>query len=331
MNRPVVRHFRRLLLCTLSTALILLSYAVFPIVTANAQSSIGTGICTASSLTVRSKASTSGKKLGTIKKGASVTVYASQNGWYQIGYKNSTGWVSGKYIKYTAGKTTPSTPSTPTTPTTPSTPSDVIGKGVVKTSGSTLNVRSGPGTGYSSLGKVSNKTTLNIYQKQDSWYRVLFNGKTGWVMASYIVFTPTSPTTPTTPTAPTTQDPIVQAVSIYTYDQMIKDIASLKSRYDDKITVSSIGKSVENRNIPVLVVGNPNAANQILIHAGIHAREYMNPNLVMMQLEYMLANPSVVYDGQTLSQWMSDTCFHIIRWSIPMAPPSARPSPARTT
>ena len=399
LQQPTANHIRKPIIIVLSTVLLLLSFALFSH-PANAQAPIGSGVCTASSLSVRSSPSSSARRLGSISRGAAVSIYQSKNGWYQIGFKSGLGWVSGKYIKYTPGTST----STP-----PNTPPGVIGIGKVKTGGSTLNVRSGAGTGYAILGRVSNGSTQNIYQKQGGWYQILYNGNPGWVIASYIAFTPVSSVpvvtpTPSAPASPSPTDvstptpvptvspssspsppdgtigtgavvnvttfgnvrkgpgtsyaalgkaypndvfpvysmqtkwveidfngqhawissslinvtlfssdsPIVQARSIYSYEQMKQDIAALKSRYPDQITVSSIGQSVQGKDIPVLVVGNPSAANQILIHAGIHGREYMNPNIVMMQVESMLANPGTVYDGQTNAQWMADSCFHII-------------------
>lgn len=64
---------------------------------------IGTGVVNtkSGSLTVRQSNSTSAKKIGSLAKGTTVSVLAQKNGWYKIKYKNSTGWVSGSYIKYT--------------------------------------------------------------------------------------------------------------------------------------------------------------------------------------------------------------------------------------
>ncbi len=394
MQQSTASHIRKPIIIFLSISLLLLSFALFSN-SAHAQTPIGSGVCTASSLSVRSSPSTSGTRLGSITRGAAVTVYQSKNGWYQIAFKSALGWVSGKYIRFTPSTST----STPT-----NAPPNAIGVGVVKTGGSALNVRSGASTGYAILGRVNNGSTQYIYQKQGSWYQILYNGNPGWVIASYIAFTPVSaapstpspvPTDASTPTptpsispSPSPQpplpdgtigtgavinvttfanvrkgpgttytalgkaygsdvfpvysvqakwveidfngqhawisssllnvtlyssvSPVVQARSIYSYEQMKQDIASLKSRYSDQIAVASVGQSVQGRDIPVLVVGNPNAANQVLIHAGIHGREYMNPNIVMMQVESMLANPGTVYDGQTNAQWMADACFHII-------------------
>lgn len=52
----------------------------------------------ASSLNVRAKASTSAKKLGTLKKGNTVTISQEKSGWSKIPYGKTYGWVSSKYL-----------------------------------------------------------------------------------------------------------------------------------------------------------------------------------------------------------------------------------------
>lgn len=49
-----------------------------------------------------------------------------------------------------------------------------------------LNVRSGPGTGYSKIGALSYNTKVLIKEEKNGWGRISFNGKTGWVSLSYI-------------------------------------------------------------------------------------------------------------------------------------------------
>ena len=94
--------------------------------------------------------------------------------------------------------------------------------------------------------------------------------------------------------------PIVKVVDKYSYDQMTKDINSLKSRYGSHMQVNSIGTSLDGRTLYEMIIGNPNASKHVLIHAGIHAREYMTPLLVMKQAEHLLAfYDSGAYQGRT--------------------------------
>lgn len=64
-----------------------------------------TGTVTASSLNVRSGASTSDSIIGKITKGENVEILSSSNGWYEIQYsENTDGWVSADYISLSSDK-----------------------------------------------------------------------------------------------------------------------------------------------------------------------------------------------------------------------------------
>ena len=72
------------------------SYSDVPVLTS------GTGVVNAASLMVRSTPSKSGKALGVVKKGQSVSITGTQNGWYKISWKGGAGYISGRYISAAA-------------------------------------------------------------------------------------------------------------------------------------------------------------------------------------------------------------------------------------
>lgn len=57
------------------------------------------GSVTASVLNVRSGPGKTYKKIGALKKGASVTILSRKAGWSKVQYKSRTGYISDKYIK----------------------------------------------------------------------------------------------------------------------------------------------------------------------------------------------------------------------------------------
>ena len=64
------------------------------------------GTVTASSLNMRSSASTKGKVVTKLKKNTKVTIVKKQsNGWYKVKYGSKTGYVSGSYLKITTQST----------------------------------------------------------------------------------------------------------------------------------------------------------------------------------------------------------------------------------
>lgn len=60
----------------------------------------------------------------------------------------------------------------------------------------TLFVRSGPGTGYSKVGKLTKGATVTVYEQKNNWYRIGTGKK--WVKSVYLEKTKISQATVTT-------------------------------------------------------------------------------------------------------------------------------------
>lgn len=109
-------------------------------------------------------------------------------------------------------------------------------------------------------------------------------------------------------------DPVVKPTGKYSYEEMCQDLKELESRYgSDRLKLHLIGTSLDGREIYEAVIGNENADRHMLITAGMHAREYMMPLLVMKQLEYGLefaADGS--YAGVPLSQMLDQVAIHYV-------------------
>jgi uncharacterized protein YgiM (DUF1202 family) len=57
---------------------------------------------------------------------------------------------------------------------------------VYSVTANTLNVRSGPGTGYGILGTLPRGALVNGYGKTGSWMKITYNGSTAYVSANYL-------------------------------------------------------------------------------------------------------------------------------------------------
>ncbi|KAA8754943.1 SH3 domain-containing protein [Priestia megaterium] len=123
---------------------------------------------TASTLIVRSGAGTSYASIGSVTKGQKLSVVSKSGSWYKINYNGRTGYVSSDYVQ-ASGTTTPPAESTTYTVT-----------------ASTLNVRSGAGTSYASIGSVTKGQKLSVVSKSGSWYKINYNGRTGYVSSDYV-------------------------------------------------------------------------------------------------------------------------------------------------
>lgn len=195
---------------------------------------------------------------------------------------------------------TQATPTAPTASSTPTPSSGTVMSGTV-TSGSTTTSGFSTGTGSPVIGpgmSTSNSVGPGV------------SGIGGMIPQ---VTESTNTTDGTSAFAGTVTDPIVKVAEKYTYDQMSQDIQKLSARYGSHMKVNVIGTSLDGRNLYEIVVGNQNAPKHILIHAGIHAREYMTPLLVMKQLEYGLAfYDSGSYNGTPLSQLFNQVAIHYV-------------------
>lgn len=139
--------------------------------------SIGAGV-----LNVRSGAGGNAVSLGHLTRGQQVFIQAqsADGNWLQIQWAYGTGWVSRAYV-VTDGFAGVIADEDEVEVT-----SD---KAYATITATYLNVRSGPGTNYSSIGFVYNGEELVIVGRSadSSWYQLETRYGTGWVSAAYLL------------------------------------------------------------------------------------------------------------------------------------------------
>lgn len=107
-------------------------------------------------LNIRNKP-VSGDIVGKLSNGDKVNVIGYQKGWLQIGTNK---WVSEMYVTST--------------------------RGIVDVN-SSLNVRTGAGTNYTSIGKLKRNATVKIVNESNGWYQIITSdGLFGWASNQYI-------------------------------------------------------------------------------------------------------------------------------------------------
>jgi len=143
-----------------------------------------TGTVTATILNVRSGPSTNSKVVTSLRKGTSITIIESTNGWYTIRLANGqTAYVSSNYVAKN---------STSTTTTTTTTKSGTVNTAL-------LNVRSTPSTRSKVLATLRRNATVNILSTSNGWSAIkLANGQTAYVSSNLITQNATNTTTATT-------------------------------------------------------------------------------------------------------------------------------------
>lgn len=116
-------------------------------------------------LNVRIGASSASSVVTTLKKGSYVTLLSKTGSWWKVEYASGKyGYCHADYITVTTGK--------PVT---------------VNTRSGSLNVRSGPGTGYTRIATVPKGRIVLSLSTSGNWSRILYNGtKTGYVSSQYL-------------------------------------------------------------------------------------------------------------------------------------------------
>ena len=141
------------------------------------------------SLKVRKTGATYGQQIGRLTRGTTVAVWEDNGkGWYKVDsnqngeydYKGD-GWCSGTYLDIREGSIGNST-VTDSNGNTYQT--DGTGKGIVANTYSGVNVRTGPGTGYGTNGKLLPGTVVEILETANAgkWGRVT----QGWICMDYV-------------------------------------------------------------------------------------------------------------------------------------------------
>jgi len=116
-------------------------------------------------LSVRQAPSTSAAVLTGLPKGTLITLISRSGDWWKVEYAQGYyGYCHADYIT-----TTGSSPAT------------------VNTQSSGLNIRSGPGTGYTKLGALPKGRVVLILDSANGWSRILYSGtRTGYVSSRYL-------------------------------------------------------------------------------------------------------------------------------------------------
>ncbi|WP_139892108.1 SH3 domain-containing protein [Bacillus sp. D386] len=128
---------------------------------------LGTYYVTASSLTIREKASTKSKVITTVKKNTAVTLQQKSGSWGKVKTSNGkVGWVSLSYL---------------------STKKPAMNLGTYYVTATSLNVREKANTKAKVITTVKKNAAVTLQQKSGTWGKVkTSNGKVGWVSLSYL-------------------------------------------------------------------------------------------------------------------------------------------------
>ena len=161
-----------------------------------------------------------------------------------------------------------------------------------------IYLRSAPGG--AAIDSIPVGAMLTLQKWYGKYALVTYQGKQGYVSANYIQ-----------PADEQYLEKRLQVVSPtvqYAYEQMLADMASLQAAYPHLVQIDVIGKSEAGLDIPVIILGNPDAPNHVLMQGAMHAREHFTAWLLMAIADNALAM------GYPADQ---SVCYHIIPMSNP--------------
>ncbi|WP_297638770.1 phage tail tip lysozyme [uncultured Clostridium sp.] len=138
----------------------------------NSGASYGTVNITSGTLNVRSGPGMGYSIIGSLDPGAVVQLGTIGGEWDNIYFGEHGGWVYAEYI-------TPNGSSSGS--------NSGASYGTVNITSGTLNVRSGPGMGYSIIGSLDPGAVVQLGTTSGEWDNIYFGEHGGWVYAEYII------------------------------------------------------------------------------------------------------------------------------------------------
>lgn len=131
----------------------------------NMRAYAATGTVQTDVLNVRDGASISSNVTGKLKLGEKVNITDVVSGFYQLNCGGYTAYGSADYISV-----------------------DVVNSGIVQTD--YLNIRSGAGTAYESMGKLNSGDVVDVTAVVNGWYEILHKGDLAYVSSDYVTLAP---------------------------------------------------------------------------------------------------------------------------------------------
>ena len=161
-----------------------------------------------------------------------------------------------------------------------------------------ISLRDAPGGAV--IAEIPKGAAVELQSWEGKYAEVTYRGMEGYVLTNYIMPEDASYFAETLDT--------VVPTNVYSYEQMMKDMDTLRNQYPDEVTVSSIGTTELGRDIPVIRLGDLNARYHVLLQGAIHGREHLTAWLLMATADYWLDHGILGY---------SDVCYHMIPMTNP--------------
>ena len=159
-----MKIIRKILILALSA---MLSAGIMTISASAAEATVaGIGFVSATSLHLRAEASTDSAILATAPQNDCVVILGQEDDWYRVNYNLQVGYMSKEYLSFLAAENAE------------------LGNGEI--TGSGVNLRGSPSTSSKVLTITSEGSECYIIGVNNGWYKVLYNGATGYIRSDYV-------------------------------------------------------------------------------------------------------------------------------------------------
>lgn len=152
------------------TLVCILSISILPLSASAAEETVyGIGFVKGDSLRLRAQASTNSAIIANAPRNDCVVVLAKEGAWYKVNYNLNVGYMHSDYLNVLTKENAE------------------LGYG--KITGTNVNLRSGPSTAHSVAATAGNGEKCYIIGLNEGWYKVIYNGTTGYIRSDFLELT----------------------------------------------------------------------------------------------------------------------------------------------
>ncbi len=206
---------------------------------------------------VRAGAGTNFNRVGSISPGTRYSVVSESGGWVGINYNGQTAYVSAQYVSISGGSA--SAPAPAPAGDTAAAPAPAAPTGTVAEATTTVNVRSGAGTNFDRVGRISPGTKYAVVSQSGDWVGINYNGQTAYVSAQYVSISGGSASAAAAPSGAAPAGPATGVTITVQFNSNMRatpsTTAAIVTRIPFNATVSIVGRNGDSSWLQVTYEG----------------------------------------------------------------------------
>ncbi len=138
---------------------------------------------TGGTINVRSGPGTENSRVTLVAEGKRVTVLNKEGDWYYVMVEDQTGYIYCEFLLLDGDSEPVAASKAPASSSQSS--KSTTGNATIS-GGDTINVRTGPGTGYNRVTVIGEGKRVTILAEEGGWFKISFDGQTGYILGDYV-------------------------------------------------------------------------------------------------------------------------------------------------